>query len=198
MAVEKRRSRGWQATGSYTLSRASGLQASSGANVSAAQVSTVAPPPGPGITFGRDPNDLTNAPGRLANDRPHAFRVAGGVDVPHTGIMVAANLQYFSGKPWAASAQVQLPQNGQQRILLEAPGSRRLPAQTLLDVRVSKTVRVGGIGRIEVMADLLNLLNDTAEEGIATDNLFSVNFAQPTLFMDPRRAMIGVRVNLGR
>jgi hypothetical protein len=46
--------------------------------------------------------------------------------------------------------------------------------------------------------DVLNALNDTAEEGIATDNLFSPNFGQPTVFLDPRRAMISLRVNLGR
>jgi hypothetical protein len=46
--------------------------------------------------------------------------------------------------------------------------------------------------------DVLNVLNDTAEEGLATDNLFSSNFGRPTVFMDPRRAMFGVRLNLGR
>jgi hypothetical protein len=46
--------------------------------------------------------------------------------------------------------------------------------------------------------DVLNLLNDTAEEGLATDNLFSSTFGHPTVFMNPRRAMVGARVNLGR
>ena len=194
MAVEKRRSRGWQAFGSYTLSRASGLQPSSGATAAGAQVSTVAP----FTTFGRDPNDLTNAAGRLLNDRPHMFRVMGTVDVPRTGMAIAANLQYFSGKPWAATAQVSPVQNSQQRVLLEARGSRRLSSQSLLDLRVSRTVAFSGVGRIELILDVLNALNDTAEEGIATDNLFSPNFGQPTVFMDPRRAMVSVRVNLGR
>jgi hypothetical protein len=45
---------------------------------------------------------------------------------------------------------------------------------------------------------VLNALNDTAEEALASDNLFSSNFAQGTVFMDPRRAMFGVRLNLGR
>jgi len=40
--------------------------------------------------------------------------------------------------------------------------------------------------------------SDTAEEGLATDNVFSSNFGQPTLFIDPRRAMLGVRLNLGQ
>jgi hypothetical protein len=54
------------------------------------------------------------------------------------------------------------------------------------------------MGRIELLVDVLNVLNDTAEEALATDNLFSPNFGQPIVFMDPRRAMVGVRLNLGR
>jgi len=40
-------------------------------------------------------------------------------------------------------------------------------------------------------------LNDTAEESLATDNLFSPNFGRPRVFLDPRRAMLGVRLNQG-
>ena len=120
------------------------------------------------------------------------------IDLPRTGIVLAANFQYFSGKPWAASAQVALPQNNQQRILLEPRGSRRLSSQSLLDVRVSRTISFGVLGRIELLLDVLNALNDTAEEGVATDNVFASTFGQPSVFMDPRRAMVGVRLNLGR
>jgi hypothetical protein len=199
--IEKRRSDGWQASGSYTFSRASGLQAYSGTTAAGAQVSTVGAPPGsfaPPVTFGRDPNDLTNAGGRLPNDRPHLFRAMGSADVPRTGLVFAASLQVSSGKPWAATALLSLPQNSQQRILIEPRGSRRLSSHSLLDLRVSRTVPVGGLGRVELLLDILNALNDTAEEGVATDNLFSSSFGQPTVFVDPRRAMFSVRVNLGR
>jgi outer membrane receptor protein involved in Fe transport len=194
ITVDKRRSHGWQAFGSYTFSKVSGLLASSGETAGAAQASTIATPT---RVFGRDPNDLTNAVGRLPNDRPHMFRVMGSVDVPRTGLVVAANLQNFSGKPWAATTQVLLPQ-GDQRIFIEPRGSRRLSSQTLLDVRVSKTFSLGNVGRIDLLVDVLNALNDTAEEAVATDNFFSSTFGQPTVFMDPRRAMLGVRLNLGR
>jgi hypothetical protein len=199
--VEKRRSHGWEALSSYTFSRAYGLQAYSGTTAAGPQVSTVGAPPGafsPPITFGRDPNDLTNAGGRLPNDRPHMFRAMGSVDVPRTGFVVAASLQISSGKPWAATAQVSVPQNSQQRILLEPRGSRRLSPQSLLDVRLSRMVGFGRLGRTELLVDVLDVLNSTAEEGLATDNLFSPNFGQPTVFMDPRRAMVGVKLNLGR
>jgi hypothetical protein len=195
MAVEKRRSSGWQAFGTYTFSRVSGLYASSGAAAAGAQVSSIAG--ATQLTFGQDPNSLINARGRLPNDRPHMFRAMGSVDVPRTGFVLGANLQYFTGKPYAASAQLTLPQ-GSQRVLLEPAGSRRLSSQTLLNLRASRTIAFGGLGRIELLVDVLNVLNDTAEEGLATDNLFSPNFAQGTVFMDPRRAMVGVRLNLGR
>ena len=200
VAVEKRRAGGWQAFGSYTFSRAYGLQPSSGTTAAGEQTNTI----GPGGTFGRDPNDLTNARGRLPNDRPHALRVMGAFEVPRTGLQLAANLQYFSGKPWAATTVVALPQNRQQRILLEPRGSRRLSSQTLLDLRLSRAIHSGRLGRLELLLDVLNALNDTAEEGIVTDTSTTATtdrvaeFGQPNVFVDPRRVMIGVRIGLGR
>jgi TonB dependent receptor-like, beta-barrel/Carboxypeptidase regulatory-like domain len=196
MAVEKRYANRWQLRGSYTFSKSYGLQVSSGAGAGDPQVSTVAPAFPGAATFGRDPNNLTNAYGRLPNDRPHAFRLTSAVNAPW-GVSIAGNLQYFSGKPWAATTQMSLPQ-GDQRILLETRGSQQLPSQTLLDMRVSKMLQIGSMGRVELLFDVLNALNSTAEESLATDNLFSPNFAQPSVFVDPRRAMVSVRVNLGR
>ena len=194
IAAEKRRSRGWQAFGSYTLSRSSGLQPGSGATAGGTQVSTIAA--ATYLTFGQDPNSLTNARGRLANDRPHMLRLMGSLDVPGTRFVVAANVQHFSGKPWAATADVALRQ-GNQRILLEPRGTRRLSPQTLVDLRLSRTISLGGSKRIEVLVDVLNALDDTAEESLATDNAASANFGLPASFVDPRRAMFGVRLNLG-
>jgi hypothetical protein len=71
--------------------------------------------------------------------------------------------------------------------------------KSLLDLRVSRRFALGKKGRIDVLFDVLNLLNDTAEESLVTDNLFSpTTFGQPNVFIDPRRAMVSVRLNLGR
>jgi hypothetical protein len=200
VAGEKRYSRGWQAFGSYTFSRSYGLQPSSGTTAAGEQTNSI----GPGGIFGRDPNDLTNARGRLANDRPHVLRAMTAIAIPRSGFRVAANLQHFSGKPWAATAVVSLPQNREQRILLEARGSRRLSSQTLLDLRLSRAIQTDRLGRIDVLLDVLNALNDTAEDGIVTDTQTTAaiervpTFGMPSVFVDPRRAMIGIRLNLGR
>jgi Carboxypeptidase regulatory-like domain len=192
-AIEKRQSNGWYMLASYTWSRTSGLQPSSGGTAADGQASSTF---GAG-TFGRDPNSLTNARGRLPNDRPHLFRAASSWEIPRTGFVMAGNVQLLSGKPWAASTQIALPQ-GDTRILLEPRGSRRLPSQALVDVRLSRTVPCGSVGRLELLVDVLNVLNRATEEGLATDNLYSPTFAQPTVFVDPRRVMLGARLNLGR
>jgi hypothetical protein len=195
LAVEKRLSTRWQASGSYTYSKTRGLLVTSNAAAAEPQFSTIARPSF--LTFGQDPNDLTNATGRLPNDRPHIFRSTGIVHLPWQEILIAGNFQYFSGKPWAATTQVTLPQ-GTQRIMLETRGTRRLPSQSLLDVRIAKTFAISSATRIELILDALNLLNDTAAEAIASDNLSAQTFGRATQFMDPRRVMLGVRLNLGR
>ncbi|HEY9463064.1 MAG TPA: TonB-dependent receptor [Vicinamibacterales bacterium] len=191
-AIEKRYSDGWYMLASYTWSRTSGLQPSSGGTAADGQASSTF---GAG-TFGRDPNSVTNARGRLPNDRPHLFRAASSWEIPRTGFVVAGNVQLLSGKPWAASTQIALPQ-GDTRVLLEPRGSRRLPSQALVDVRLSRTVRCG-IGRLDLLVDVLNVLNRATEEGLATDNFYSPTFGQATVFVDPRRVMLGARLNLGR
>jgi hypothetical protein len=190
ISTERRMANGWQASGSYTYSQARGLLVSSASPADGAQVSS----PGPAGTFGRDPNNFTNAEGRLPNDRPHVFRVTGVYQVPRVGMSVAGNLQIFSGKPWASTTQVSLPQ-GDQRILLEPLGTQRLSTQSLLDLRVSKTLRMGQTGHVDLLFDVLNVLDETANEAIATDNRFSTTYGTPTIYVDPRRAMVGVRVS---
>jgi hypothetical protein len=125
----------------------------------------------------------------------------GSVDVPRTGIVVAASMQYVSGKPWAASTFVGLPQTNNQptqRIQLESRGSRRLSTQTLLDMRVSKAFSFGTSRRLELLVDVLNVLNETAEEGLVSENLSSPTFGVPATFVDPRRAMAALRLKLAR
>jgi len=128
----------------------------------------------------------------------------GSIDIPGTGLAVSGSFGYFSGKPWAAAAQVALPQNTLQRILIEPRGARRLPSQALLDLRVSRPVTLGRLGRVDLLLDVLNLLDATAAEGLVSDILATEtvarnpDFAKANAFVDPRRVMLGVRVNLGR
>ena len=190
VVAEKRWSGDWQALVSYTLSKTEGLEPTSGAPAGIGQFSSTF---GNANTFGRDPNSLTNATGVLANDRTHVAKFMGSAVIPGIELQIAGNVQYLTGAPWAASTQVSLPQ-GLTRVLLETPGTRRLSSQTLVDLRVSRTFSLNGIMQVDLLLDLLNVLNDNAEERLADENRFSQNFARPSVFVDPRRAMLGIRM----
>jgi len=83
-------------------------------------------------------------------------------------------------------------------VLLEPRGTRRLSSQTVLDLRVSKAFSLGTVGRADLRFDVLNLLNDTAEESISSDRYDSPVLGAGNVFLDPRRVMLSVRVNLGK
>jgi hypothetical protein len=207
LSVEKRMSDRWQGSASYMFSRTSGMLVTSNQPVAEPQFSTIARPNA--LTFGQDPNDLTNADGRLANDRPHVFRAMAVVQLPWQDVLVGANLQTFSGRPWAAVGMVRLSQTGNQptqRVLLEPKGTRRLSPASLLDLRVARTFRIARVLTADLRFDVLNLLNDSAEEALQTDvqstqggtgPALNPAFGLPGVFMDPRRVMLSVRLNFG-
>jgi hypothetical protein len=193
VTLNKRWSDRWQALVSYTGSRAEGLIGTSGLAVnersfdegSFASVDS----------FGQDPNDTTNlrTGSKLPFDRTHVFRITGAFEIPKIEVLIGANYQYLSGLPWAAFATVETNQRAKQRIYSEPRGTRRLSSQNLLDFRVSKIFRFGRSGKLEIVADVLNLLNDDAPETLVTQNFFSEGFGLPAEFIDPRRLMIGVK-----
>ena len=190
ITAEKRWTDHWQLLLSYSYSEATGLQSQNVVNPAGGQGSvTVSFNP-----FGRDPNDITNATGLLPNDRTHMLRAQGNIEIPRLGILVGGHFQYLTGRPYTAFANVTLPQ-GTRSIYIEPFGSRRLSSQELLDLRVSKSFLMGPTGRVELLVDIFNVLNDASEEGVATQNFFSPNFAAGTNFVAPRRAMVGARLS---
>ena len=139
-----------------------------------AQVATVGSPPAsfaPGVTFGQDPNDLTNARGRLPNDRPHMLRVMS------VGRRAAHRLG-GRGQPAAPQRQALGEDGAHQperecatradRAARQPNGCRRRPCSTSASRERSS---LGGIGRVELCLDVLNALNDTAEESIRNRGL---------------------------
>ena len=169
IAVEKRRAHGWQAFGSYTLFRVSGLQASSGATASGAQFSTVAPPPPPGNPSTSGASRTTSRTRMASCQRSSAHAESDGKCRPaRDGLHGCGQLRLLQRKPVGGCSQVNLPQNNLQRMLIETRGSRGLSSQALLDLRVSRPIQLGRIGRIDLLVDVLNVLNDTSEEGLVS------------------------------
>ena len=162
LTLDKRMSNRWQATAAYTFSKSEGL-----------------------ITTQQDPNRNINAAGRLATDRPHLFSGIFSVQLP-ADTQVSANLLAMSGTPFAPTASVTLPQ-GRQTIAIEpADGTFRLPAQKLLYLRFYKSIFRQGNRRLELMAELSNVLQNEAHVRVRSTNFFGSNFNLPRTWVLPR------------
>jgi hypothetical protein len=172
LSLERRWSRNWQANVAYTFSKAEGL-----------------------TSTGQDPNDNINAAGRLETDRPHVFVASSTFEVPKLLVLVSTNLLISQGHPFAPEALIQLPQ-GRRSVNIEAPtGEFRYPRQDLLNFRFSKILFRTGTRKLEVAAELMNVLQDTAHDQILTGNFFSPTFGQPARWIPPRRMNFLARVD---
>jgi outer membrane receptor protein involved in Fe transport len=183
--VTKRMADHWQLTSALTWSKAEGRLASSLNDLEGAQRSSVR------NEFGQNPNDFLNTDGLLVQDRPWVFKTQMVYELP-AGFLVGANFTYQSGRPWGRIIRTDL---GVPATLLpeKIDGSRRVPSWKLLDVRLQKEFNLGERVRFGLFADALNLLNDDATESVGAREGNSENFAQPTLFLDPRRLMVGAK-----
>ncbi len=119
-------------------------------------------------------------------------RLQAAVEVPKVEILLGANYDHVTGKPYASRARVRLPQ-GSQQIYIEPLGTRRIANSGILDLRVSKIFRFGETGRFEIIGDFLNLTNDQAPQNIISRQYNSPNFEQPSFWPTPRRIMIGLK-----
>ena len=143
---------------------------------------------------------------RSGSQRPHECRPAGCRTIGRTSCAARASCICRGGAPVRGQHSALQRQavgrdragtagtgSGQPARCCSNPrGSRRLSSQSLLDLRISKGVRVPKAGRVDLIMDVLNLLNDRAEEALASDTLGAEpRLAGATQFMDPRRACFG-------
>ena len=151
------------------------------------------------LTFGQDPNDLTNADGPIGQ-RPAPCLPCDGRRAPAVagcGGREPSELQRQAlGGHNAGGAAADERSADPARVVRAARIAAAFVA-ALFDVRVAKTLAIGPGASVDIHLDLLNLLNDSAEEALRSDVLGAPTFGQANVFMDPRRAMLSVRLNLG-
>ena len=112
------------------------------------------------------------------------------------GFLVGLNYRYQSGRPWARQirvssvARISTTINGE-----ELDGSRRVDDQSILDLRLQKDFHLGGEASLALFADVLNLTNNGANQGIASRRADASAFGVPTVFIWPRRLMVGAKLH---
>jgi outer membrane receptor protein involved in Fe transport len=182
----KRMADHWQLVTSLVYSEAEGRLASSKSDLESSPRGSVR------NDFGQNPNDFVNTDGLLTLDRPWVFKTQLVVELPK-GFLVSANYINQSGRPWARTIRTDL---GVPTLLLaeKIDGSRRVPRWNILDTRLQWELGLSQRVRLALFADLLNAFNNDANESVASRETGSDGFGQPTIFLDPRRLMLGAKI----
>ena len=144
-----------------------------------------------------DPNLTRYTNGIVGNDSLVAFRLSGSYRAP-SEINVAGSLVSNTGYPLvstysvtraAATAAGVALTRANQTIFLSQRGDERLPAVTLIDLRISRSFRFANGRRIEPTFDIFNLGNASTitslNAGVGTTYLI------PTAIVSPRIMKIG-------
>ena len=146
---------------------------------------------GANTPFLDSPNSLINFPGRLANDPTIAWKVVGTYALPW-GFNTGWYFRHETGDTWAARVRVNVVTNFRNLIILgETAGSRRLPSQNLLDMRVEKQFSLHD-GQLRFTVDVFNVFNSSY--AVRVRDRFDVpGFGEPLFFNEPRTIRLGAR-----
>ena len=112
-----------------------------------------------------NPNVLINSIGATGFDSTYQYKIAGSYPMLY-GISLSGALQVATGLPLSrvfTVTRTQVPTLTQvtQNVDLGPAGEVRLPRHSLLDLRVAKTLNLGG-SRLQGIVDLYNVFNDNA------------------------------------
>jgi hypothetical protein len=192
--ANKRLSHHWQMVAGLTVGKNTG-----GINSTNGQSSTTSSTTGGDLN---DPNNTVYTNGIVGNDSPVAFRLSGSYQAP-AGILVAGTLVSNSGYPYISTFSVTKAAfpglctagcaggliRSSQFVLLSARGDERLPAVTLIDLRVSRAFRFAGNRRFVPQLDLFNVGNSYTPTSV--NAAVGSTWRTPTGIVSPRIAKVG-------
>jgi hypothetical protein len=110
----------------------------------------------------------------------------GAYDVPKADLQVSVNFMRAAGQPYAPQALVQLPQGRLSINIEKADGTYHIDTQDLLWLRFTKSLFRKGARRLDLNAEIANVLQDKAFDSVQTRNFFAANFGQGQTFVVPR------------
>ena len=180
----KRYSNNWQLYASLTWSKAEGIDIQSHETTSWALATRG--------TFGKDPNDYTNAGGPLNHDRTWIFKLQASYSFPW-GILASMNYLYQTGVPIPTFTRV-FPAQGLRQILAEPRGPDRYEPWNLLDFRLQKTINIYKSLQLDAMIDVFNLFNSATVTRVRSHDLWSQTYNEPSFIFYPRRIQIGLKL----
>jgi hypothetical protein len=143
-----------------------------------------------------DPNVHINLSGRDESERRHQIRFNGSYHGPW-GLTASTFVRWWSGQRYARTVNsddlgVDLAQ-GDYDIFAEPMGSRGLPSQLMVDLRLEKAFSISDVGRVRLSADFFNLLNANTVTHVWTiSSNPNIEFESPRDILYPRQFRVNV------
>ncbi|HEX9094006.1 MAG TPA: TonB-dependent receptor, partial [Coriobacteriia bacterium] len=198
VVLDKRFAHRWMGRASYVWSQTRGYLSNSGSNTY-----------GPDSLWETPTNMLVNSHGKPLYDRPHEVKLFATWQIPKIEIALSGYYRYVSGTTYTpyqrfSAKDINYPTSNGRQPFLESRGSRRLDAESTLDLRFEKIFAVGASSdRISVYADVQNIFNAgtvIARNGryptvsvTADGESVPIDFGAPTTITEPRRILLGAR-----
>ena len=177
ISLNKRFSAGWMFHIDYTYSRAKGNMYNSGTASW-------------GGNYFENPNRQINAYGNLIYDAPHALNIYGTASLPY-GFVFTPRFMVQSGGNYTPYVQVS-EIAGSPWVFLETRGSRRLPAQVALDLRLEKLFMFSARYKLSLILDAFNIFNGGVATGL-NNQVNGANYGKANNVSDPRYFRVGMR-----
>lgn len=188
-ALNKRFSDNWQFSASYVYSKEEGTYGNSHAgdlqrSWMGHQTWNMA-----GSSIYYDPTNQINLKGQSIISSPHVFKAFGTYVFP-LNFSLSAFYVYSSGRRWERNVLVTTVNQNAPFLMTEPRGSRSLPAQNSLDLRVDKSFDISGL-RFSLSIDVFNVFNQSRM--IQVMDVVGENFGKGLQVNTPRSLRASLR-----
>jgi hypothetical protein len=128
-----------------------------------------------------DLNGFINADGTLPENSEWVFKLTGSVDLPWT-IVLSGFFQYQTGEYWTPYVRMRdLYFNDRTTVFMTPRGSEQFDDRSVLDLRLEKTVNLGGARALSFFVDAFNVLDsDTVTEVAERWGDYYYDYTDPT------------------
>jgi hypothetical protein len=175
----KRFSQKWQLLAGFTIQRDRGVYSAAFLNGS--------------ITDDfNDPNkDINRRNSYLNYDATYVFKLAGTYQLPYA-FLASANFQHYTGYPFQPMNVFGGLNQNSETVILASAGQSRLPSVDLLNLRISRPIKVGESRfTVEPIVDLLNVTDSNA---VVAESNFVGSLREPSDVLHPFVAKFALRV----
>ena len=192
---QKRYSKNWQASLSYTRSKTNGTVGNNG-GTNAGGGSTQ----GLGQTGAfADPNHFINANGPAVFDYTNQVKLDGTYRMPlFGGVNISGVYRYTTGLAYGRTASIKGLTQGSETVRVETRGTYRTDPINNIDFRVEKTFPLGSSARVAgIYLDLFNMNNQGAPNNGSRSAVIESSgstYGNPNTWINPRTARLGFRV----